>query len=344
MGQSGQGFGCQSRLTVNESMKRILMNIGIRSTIATLLFCSGIAAAADYPAKPIRLVVPFPAGGPVDITARTLSPRLGEVLGQRVLIDNRGGAGGVLGSDIVAKSPADGHTLLLCTTGNAINVSLVPNLPYDIRKDFAPVSMVAIITSILVVHPSLPAKSVKELIALAKAKPDALSYASTGNGAPTHLAGELFKSMAGVKMLHIPYKGAAPAVVDLISGHVQLSFISAPGAMPHVQGGRLRVLAVTNSKRSVLLPEIPTISEAGLKGYESEGWHGLFTPAGTPKPVIDRLYKEISTLLRDQKISSLLAAGGAEPVGMPPEEFGRKLNLEIEKWAKVVKSSGMKVD
>jgi tripartite-type tricarboxylate transporter receptor subunit TctC len=204
--------------------------------------------------------------------------------------------------------------------------------------------MVAIITSILVVHPSLPAKSVKELIALAKAKPDALSYASTGNGAPTHLAGELFKSMAGVKMLHIPYKGAAPAVVDLISGHVQLSFISAPGAMPHLQGGRLRVLAVTNSKRSVLLPEIPTISEAGLKGYESEGWHGLFTPAGTPKPVIDRLYKEISTLLRDQKISSLLAAGGAEPVGMPPEEFGRKLNLEIEKWAKVVKSSGMKVD
>jgi tripartite-type tricarboxylate transporter receptor subunit TctC len=320
------------------------MNIGIHNTLIALLLCSGIAVAADYPTKPIRLVVPFPAGGPVDITARTLSPRLGEVLGQRVLIDNRGGAGGVLGSDIVAKSPPDGHTLLLCTTGNAINVSLVPNLPYDIRKDFAPVSMVAIITSILVVHPSLPVKSVKELIALAKAKPDALSYASTGNGAPTHLAGELFKSMAGVKMLHVPYKGAAPAVVDLISGHVQLSFISAPGAMPHVQEGRLRVLAVTNSKRSVLLPAIPTISEAGLKGYESEGWHGLFTPAGTPKPAIDRLYKEISTLLRDTKINSVLAAGGAEPVGMPPEEFGRKLNLEIEKWAKVVKSSGMKVD
>lgn len=250
----------------------------------------------------------------------------------------------MLGSDIVAKSPADGHTLLLCTTGNAINVSLVPNLPYDIRKDFAPVSMVAIITSILVVHPSLPVKSVKDLIALAKAKPDALSYASTGNGAPTHLAGELFKSMANVKILHVPYKGAAPAVIDLISGHVQLSFISAPGAMPHVQEGRLRVLAVTNTKRSLLLPDIPTISEAGLKGYESEGWHGLFTPAGTPKPAIDRLYREISTLLRDQKINSLLAAGGAEPVGMSPEEFGRKLNLEIEKWAKVVKASGMKVD
>ena len=204
--------------------------------------------------------------------------------------------------------------------------------------------MVAIITSILVVHPSLPVKSVKDLITLAKAKPDALSYASTGNGAPTHLAGELFKSMANVKILHVPYKGAAPAVIDLISGHVQLSFISAPGAMPHVQEGRLRVLAVTNTKRSLLLPDIPTISEAGLKGYESEGWHGLFTPAGTPKPAIDRLYREISTLLRDQKINGLLAAGGAEPVGMSPEEFGRKLNLEIEKWAKVVKASGMKVD
>ena len=321
-----------------------MMNFHTRTLIAALLLCSGTAIAAEYPIKPIRLVVPFPAGGPVDITARTLSPRLGDALGQRIIIDNRGGAGGVLGSDIVAKSPADGHTLLLCTTGNAINVSLVPNLPYDIRRDFAAVSMVAIITSILVVHPSLPVKSVKDLIALAKAKPDALSYASTGNGAPTHLAGELFKSMANVKILHVPYKGAAPAVIDLISGHVQLSFISAPGAMPHVQEGRLRVLAVTNTKRSILLPDIPTISEAGLKGYESEGWHGLFTPAGTPKPAIDRLYREISTLLRDQKINGLLAAGGAEPVGMSPEEFGRKLNLEIEKWAKVVKASGMKVD
>jgi tripartite-type tricarboxylate transporter receptor subunit TctC len=321
-----------------------MMNFHTRKLIAALLLCSGTAVAADYPTKPIRLVVPFPAGGPVDITARTLAPRLGDALGQRILIDNRGGAGGVLGSEIVAKSPADGHTLLLCTTGNAINVSLVPNLPYDIRKDFAPVSMVAIITSILVVHPSLPVKSVKDLIALAKAKPDALSYASTGNGAPTHLAGELFKSMAGVKIVHVPYKGAAPAVIDLISGHVQLSFISAPGAMPHVQEKRLRVLAVTNNKRSVLLPEIPTISEAGLKGYESEGWHGLFTPTGTPRPVIDRLYKEISTLLRDQKINALLAAGGAEPVGMPPDEFGKALHREIEKWAKVVKASGMKMD
>lgn len=302
------------------------------------------AMAADYPSKPIRLVVPFPAGGPVDITARTMAPRLTEALGQRIVIDNRAGAGGILGSDIVAKSPADGHTLLLCTTGNAINVSLVPNLPYDIRKDFIPVSMVAIITSILVVHPALPVKSVRELIALAKAQPDALSYASTGNGAPTHLAGELFKSMAGVKMLHVPYKGAALAVVDLLSGHVQLSFISAPGVMPHVRNGRLRVLAVTNAKRSLLLPEVPTISEAGLRGYESEGWHGLFTPSGTPRTAVDRLYKEFSAALRDPKISTQLMAGGAEPVGMPPDEFAVKLHAEIEKWAKVVKASGMKVD
>ncbi len=315
-------------------------------TLAALLLGGTLhtAGAAEYPTKPIRIVVPFPAGGPVDITARTLAPRLFETLGQRILIDNRGGAGGVLGSDIVAKSPADGHTLLLCTTGNAINVSLVKNLPYDIKKDFAPVSMVAIITSILVVHPSLPIKSVKELIALAKAKPDALSYASTGNGAPTHLAAELFKSMAGVKILHVPYKGASLAVVDLLSGHVQLSFISAPGVMPHVQTGRLRVLAVTNTQRSLLLPAVPTLHEAGLRGYESEGWHGLFTPTGTPRPAIDRLHKEIATALRDPKISAQLLAGGAEPIGMPPHEFAVKLHAEIEKWAKVVKASNMTVD
>lgn len=322
------------------------MNKELQALLAALLLGASVtlAAAADYPSKPVRLVVPFPAGGPVDITARTLSPRLSDVLGQRILVDNRGGAGGILGSDIVAKSPADGHTLLLCTTGNAINVSVVPNLPYDIRKDFAPISMVAIITSILVVHPALPVKSVRDLIALAKAKPDALSYASTGNGAPTHLAGELFKSMAGVKMLHVPYKGASLAVVDLLSGHVQLSFISAPGVMPHVNSGRLRVLAVTNAKRSLLLPDAPTISEAGLKGYESEGWHGLFAPAGTPKPVIDRLYREFAAALRDPKISAQMLAGGAEPVGMPPDEFAVKLNEEIEKWAKVVKNARIKAD
>jgi len=325
-----------------------LSSVKLRATIyllgLALLSVATLTIAADYPTKMIRIIVPFPPGGPVDITARALSPKLIESLGQKILIDNRGGAGGIVGSEIVAKSPADGHTLLLCTTGNAINVSLVPNLPYDIRKDFSPITIAVIITSILVTHPTLPVKSVKDLIKLAMSRPNSLTYASSGNGAPTHLAAELFNTMAGVKMLHIPYKGAAPAVVDLLSGHVQLSFISAPGVMPHVANNRLRVIAVTNSKRSMLLPDIPTISESGLAGYESEGWHGFFTPIGTPKVTVDRLNREINLILKDAKVRAQLIAGGAEPVGLSPEEFASKLNLEIEKWAKVVKSTNMKVD
>jgi tripartite-type tricarboxylate transporter receptor subunit TctC len=302
------------------------------------------AVAVDYPTRPIRLVVPYPAGGPVDITARAIGPRLSAAIGQPVVIDNRAGAGSVVGSDLVAKSAPDGYSLLLCTTANAINASLVPRLPYDMRKDFAPITLVAIITSVVVVHPSVPANSVKELIAVAKAKPGQLSYASTGNGTPTHLAGELFKSMAGLDIVHVPYKGAAPAVVDLISGQVQLSLISAPGVLPHIKAGRLRALAVTNAKRSALLPELPTMSEAALPGFESEGWHGLFAPAGTPRPIVDLLYREVAAILRSPETNTYLLQGGAEPVGMPPAEFSVKLIAEIAKWAKVVKAAGMKVD
>ncbi len=309
-----------------------------------LLLAAAAVAAAEYPNRPIRMVVPYPAGGPVDITARAIGPRLTEALGQPIIIDNRGGAGSILGSDLVAKSAPDGYTLLLCTTANAINASLIPKLPYDMQKDFAPITMVAIITSILVVHPSLPANSVKELIALAKARPGQLSYASTGNGTPTHLAAELFKSMAGLDIVHVPYKGAAPAVVDLIGGQVQLSLISAPGVVPHIKAGRLRALAVTNTKRSALLPDLPTMSEAGLPGYESEGWHGLFAPARTPKTIVDRLYREFAAILRGPETSAYLLNSGAEPVGMPPDQFTAKLRNEIEKWAKVVKAAHMKVD
>ncbi len=317
-----------------------------RTLLAGLLFATAAAevTAAEYPTKPIRLVVPYPAGGPVDITARTVGPKLTEALGQSIVIDNRGGAGGILGSDIVAKSAPDGYTLLLCTTANAINASLIPKLPYDMVKDFAPVTLVAIITSIVVVHPSVPARSVQELIALAKAKPGQLSYASTGNGTPTHFAAELFKSMAGLDIVHIPYKGAAPAVVDLLSGQVHLSFISAPGVVPHVKSGRLRALAVTNAKRSALLPELPTVSESGLPGYESEGWHGLFVPAKTPRPVIERLYREFANVLRAPETHSRLVGVGTEPVGMPPDEFAVKLKAEIAKWGKVVKTAGIKAD
>ncbi len=302
------------------------------------------AFAADYPTRPIRIVVPYPAGGPVDITARAIGPKLTAAVGQPVVIDNRGGAGGIVGSDLVAKSAPDGYSLLLCTTANAINASLIPRLPYDMRKDFAPITLVAIITSVVVVHPSVPATSVKELIALARAKPGQLSYASTGNGTPTHLAGELFKSMAGLDIVHVPYKGASLAVVDLIGGQVQLSLISAPGVLPHIKAGRLRALAVTNAKRSALLPELPTMNEAGLPGFESEGWHGLFAPARTPKAVVDRLYREVAAILRHPETSSYLLGSGAEPVGMPPAELAVKLTSEIEKWAKVVKAAGMKVD
>ena len=309
-----------------------------------VLLLAAAAAAAEYPNRPIRMVVPYPAGGPVDITARAIGPRLTEALGQPVVIDNRGGAGSILGSDLVAKSAPDGYTLLLCTTANAINASLIPKLPYDMQKDFAPITMVAIITSILVVHPSLPANSVKDLIALAKAKPGQLSYASTGNGTPTHLAAELFKSMAGLDIVHVPYKGAAPAVVDLIGGQVQLSLISAPGVVPHIKAGRLRALAVTNTKRSALLPDLPTMSESGLPGYESEGWHGLFAPARTPKAIVERLYREFAAILRTPETSAYLLNSGAEPVGMPPDQFTVKLRNEIEKWAKVVKAAHMKVD
>ena len=311
---------------------------------ALLAFATGTAIAEDYPTRPVRIIVGFPPGGATDLVARILAPKLGDALKQQVVIDNRAGANGTIGAELAANATPDGYSLHLGTLGALVISPAITKVPYDPLKDFATISMAVQLQNMFIVHPTVAAKSIPDLIALAKQKPGALNYASSGLGSPGHLAGELFKSMANVKILHVPYKGAAPAVIDLISGHVQLSFISAPGAMPYVQEGRLRVLAVTNTKRSLLLPDIPTISEAGLKGYESEGWHGLFTPAGTPKPAIDRLYREISTLLRDQKINGLLAAGGAEPVGMSPEEFGRKLNLEIEKWAKVVKASGMKVD
>ena len=308
-----------------------------------MLACNAVVAA-DYPTRPIRIVVPYPAGGPVDITMRAIGPRLSESLKQPVVIDNRGGAGGTIGADLVAKSAPDGYTLLACSTGNTIHASLIPGLPYDFARDFAPVTLMVIITSILVVNPAVPARSVAELVALAKAKPGQLSYASTGNGTPTHLAAELFKSMAGVDLVHVPYKGGAPAAVDLVAGQVQLSFISAPAVMPHVKSGRLRALAVTNAKRSQLLPNLPTVAESGLAGYESEGWHGLCGPARMPPPVVATLYHETSAALRIPDVASLLANGGAEPVGVPPDQFVVKVRYEIAKWARVVKATHMKPD
>jgi tripartite-type tricarboxylate transporter receptor subunit TctC len=322
-------------------MKFLLAACALLSLTAT---GAGAAAADAYPSKPIRMIVAYTAGGPVDITARAIGPKLSEALGQPVVIDNRAGGSGLIATDLVAKSAPDGYTVLVCSAGNTINASFNPNLPYDWLRDFAPVTEVAIITSILVIHPGVPAHSVKELIALARAKPGQLTYASTGNGTPAHLAAELFKTMAGVDIVHVPYKGGAPAAIDLMGGQVQLSFLSAPAVMPHIKSGRLTALAVTNSKRSALLPQLPTIGEAGLPGYESEGWHGICAPVRTPKPIIDRLYREISTIVKLPQVSAYLASGGAETVDVPPDRFGAMMRAEVSKWAKLVKAAGMKID
>jgi len=309
-----------------------------------LLVAAAAAQAQPYPAKPIRLIVPFPAGGPTDVTARIISPKISEALGQNIIIENRGGASSIIGSDIVAKSPPDGYTLLIATATNTINVSLIPKIPYDMVRDFEPVGQLFITTSILTAHPSLPVKSVKELVALAKARPGQLTYGSAGNGSPSHLAGELLKTMSGIDLLHVPYKGGGPAAIEQVAGQVQLAFLSAPAVVPFIKNGRLRALAVTNAKRSLVLPELPTIAEAGLPGYESEGWSGIFAPAKTPAAVIQRLYNEFATAVRDNDVRAKLIAAGTEPALTTSEELGKKVRDEIARWSKVVKASGMKID
>jgi tripartite-type tricarboxylate transporter receptor subunit TctC len=312
--------------------------------IGCTLAAACCAQAQSYPSKPIRLVVPFPAGGPSDITARIISPKVSEALGQNLLIDNRGGGSSIIGSDIVAKSPPDGYTLLLATVTNTINVSLIPKIPYDMTRDFEAVAQLFITTSIFTAHPSLPVKTVKELIALAKASPAQLSYGSAGNGSPSHLAGELLKTMSGIKLLHVPYKGGGPASVDQVAGQVQLAFLSAPAVVPFIKNGRLRALAVTNAKRSLVLPDLPTMAEAGLPGYESEGWSGIFVPARTPTPVIQRLYSEFATAIRDNEVRAKLIAAGTEPALTTSEALAKKVRDEIVRWGKVVKASSMKID
>jgi len=302
------------------------------------------AIGAAYPVKPIRLVVGFVAGGPVDITARAIGSRLTGVLGQPIVIDNRSGASGVIATELVAKSSPDGHTLLMCSASNAITAALSAGAARNFLRDITPVSKVAIITSILVVNPSLPAESVKDLIALAKARPGQLRYASTGIGSSSHLAGEMFKIASEIDIVHIPYKGGAPAAIDLLSGQVQLSFISAPATMTYIKSGRVRALAVTNAKRSVLLPDLPTISEAGVAGYEFEGWHGMCAPAATPRAIIAQLYRELATITGKRELIEFLAQGGAEAVAVAPDAFASELRAEITKWAAVARSTGIKLE
>jgi tripartite-type tricarboxylate transporter receptor subunit TctC len=302
------------------------------------------AHGQDYPTKPIRWVVPFPPGGAMDVIARTLGQKMSESLGQQLVVDNRPGAGGLIGSDLVAKAAPDGYTMLIVSVGQAVNPSLYPKVPFDSIKDFEPVSLVAIVPNVLVVNPSVKANSVTDLIALAKARPGKLTYASAGNGTSIHLAGELFAEMAKVDILHVPYKGSGPAVTDLIGGQVDLMFDSITSAKPHIEAGKLRALGVTTAKRSSALPEIPTISESGVKGYEMSPWFAVFVPAKTPKPIVERLHSEISKAMKLPDVQARFAAIGAEPVGSTPGELAAYLKAETERWTKIIRERGIKAD
>jgi tripartite-type tricarboxylate transporter receptor subunit TctC len=301
-------------------------------------------AQQPYPTKPVRLIVAFPPGGTNDIVARSVAQRLSERLGQQMVVENRPGANGALGAEAAAKSPADGHTLFIAAVNHVVLPSLYPKLAYDIERDFAPVVLLATVPIVVTVHPSVPAKSIAELIALARSKPGALNYASSGNGAGTHLAGELFKMQAGVSLTHVPYKGSGPAMTDLIGGQVQVMFADLPSANAQIKGGKLRALAVGSPRASQLVPDLPTVSASGLPGYEAYTWVGIMAPTGTPKDVIARLNAEAVAALARQDLKEALAAQGAEAAPGTPEQFGTHVRNELAKWAQVVKTAGIKAD
>jgi len=324
--------------------KKLLM------TLATLAMLAATApvraqAADSYPSKPIRLLVGFPPGGSTDILSRQVGLRLAESLGQQVVIDNRAGAAGNLASELVAKGNPDGYTLLMATvSSHGINPGLYKKVPYDPVKDYAPVTLIASYPLILAVNPGVPVKNVKELIALAKGKPGAVRFGSSGNGSPGHLSGEIFKGMAGVDMVHVPYKGGAPSTLAVLSGEVQITFATLPGAMPHIKSGKLNGPAVTTAKRSPALPEVPTIAESGLPGFDVSSWAGLMAPAGTPKAVVQKLNTATVKALANPDMRARLAGEGAEPVGNTPEQFAAFVKVELAKWALAIKQAGAQID
>ena len=308
-----------------------------------LLAAAPAALAQGYPARPVRIVVPFPPGGGTDIGTRIFAQKLQEALAQPVVIENRAGASGVVGTELAAKSAPDGYTLMMGNIGtHAINVSLFAKLPYDPVRDFAPVSQVALLPMFLLVHPAVPAKSVAELIALAKARPGQINYSSSGAGGMPHVSAELFRTMAGVQMVHIPYKGGGPAVADLVGGQVQVSFATVLESIAHVKAGKLRALGVSSSKRSAAMPELPTLAEAGLPGYESGSWLGLYAPAATPKEIVARLGAETMRIVRLPDVREKLLQQGAEPVGGTAAELAATLQSDIAKYARVLREAGVK--
>src|SRR6267378_3969153 len=322
----------------------------MRHLFATVLLCAAALAHAQpsfpvYPAKPIHLIVPFPPGGGNDTVARAIAQQLGPDLGQPVVVDNRPGAGGSVGAELAAKAPPDGYTLFLAGVGShVVNPNLHARLPYDPVRDFTPITLLATAPSVLVVNPAVPARSVAEFTAYARANPGKLNYASNGNGSAAQLAAAMYETMADVRMVHVPYKGIAPAMTDLMSGEVQLMFGTIVALVPHIQAGKLRALAVTSRTRSALLPDIPTLAESGLPDYEAGSWYGILAPAGTPREVIERLHAAIVKALKQPDVSKRLAAEGAEVIGSTPEEFGAHIKAEIARVGSVVRAAGIRIE
>jgi tripartite-type tricarboxylate transporter receptor subunit TctC len=320
--------------------RRVIRSIALAAALGAL--GAGQALAQAYPSKPVKMIVPFPPGGPTDVQARIVAQRLGERFGQPVVVENRGGAGGMLGSDAVAKSAPDGYTLLMGASGpHAVGVLTRKEPPYDPLRDFTPLSLVSYSPLMLVVHPSVKANSVAELIALAKAQPGKLNYGSFGNGTMAHFAGELFKMKAGIDIVHVPYKGTAPALADLVAGHIPMMFDTIITSLPHVKAGRLRGLAVTKPTRSAAVPELPTVAEAGLPDFQAVSWIGLMGPASLPKDIVDRISNEMVKMFADEGLRKKLMDAGAEPVGSSAADFAAHMKAEMERWEPVVKAAGL---
>jgi tripartite-type tricarboxylate transporter receptor subunit TctC len=318
----------------------------IQLGLGLVLLAAGTwSSAQGFPSHPVRLIIPFPPGGGTDILARPIAQKLSELWGQPVVVDNRGGAGGNIGTKAAADAPADGYTLIFGVLGtHAVNQSLYANPGFDATRDFAAITLIANTPNILVVHPSVPARSIAELIALARAKPGALNYATPGNGTPSHLATEIFKSMAGVDLTHVPYKGSGPAVADMLGGQTQVWIANAPVVLPYIKAGKLRALATTSARRPGIAADIPTLDEAGLKGYEADTWYGLFAPAGTPEAILDKIHADILTVLNLPEIRSAFAAQGAEIVGSSRRDFTLKVRQDVAKWHKVIQQLKLRVD
>ncbi len=312
---------------------------------ALALGAAALPALAEFPDRPLKIVVPYPPGGTTDLLARAIAPRLGERLHQTVIVENRAGAGGVIGAQAVAKSPGDGYTLLFGTIAtHGILPVLQKPAPYDALKDFAPVTLVAITPNVLVANPLLPVKNLAELLALARARPGTINFGSTSQGGSPHMSGELMKSMAQLDIVHVPYKGGGPMLIDLMGGQIQVGFDNLPSSINHIRAGKIRALAVTTAKRWPGAPEIPTMAEAGIPGYEASAWFGLLAPASTPKAVVDLLQKNITAILRLPEVEKMFLEQGAEPVGNTPEEFGRLIASELQKWGRVIASTGVKLE